>query len=81
MGRITLLSWTRSRYLKSTLAALREKRGARNTCGPAPRALTPRNEILVAPLGGVSYSVGGAAAPPTWAAATPTSWLATLIFD
>ena len=31
--------------------------------------------------GGVSYSVGGAAAPPTLISATPTSWLATPIFD
>ena len=30
--------------------------------------------------GGVSYSVGGAAAPPTLASATPTSWPATPLF-
>ena len=31
--------------------------------------------------GGVSYSVGGAAAPPTLSSATPTVWLATPIFN
>ena len=32
-------------------------------------------------MGGVSYSVDAAAAPPTLVSATPTSWLATPIFD
>ena len=31
--------------------------------------------------GGVPYSDGGAAVPPTLAFASPTSWLATPIFD
>ena len=31
--------------------------------------------------GGVSYTVGGAAAPPTLSSATPTVWLATPIFN
>ena len=31
--------------------------------------------------GGVSYSVGGAAVPPTLSSATPTVWLATSIFN
>ena len=32
-------------------------------------------------MGGVSYTVGGAAAPPTLSSATPTVWLATPIFN
>ena len=33
-------------------------------------------DVRLNTTGGVSYSVGGAAAPPTLAFATPTSWLA-----
>ena len=35
----------------------------------------------VTATGGVSYSVGGAAAPQTLAFSTPNLWLATPIFD
>ena len=44
-------------------------------CGP----LTSNCPIVF--TGGVSYTVGGAAAPLTLSSATPTVWLATLIFN
>ena len=44
-GRITHLSWTRSRYLGPTLAALMEKLGARNTWGPGSQNSDPPPEM------------------------------------
>ena len=49
--------------------------------GLSMKKMTSYSNTPSAPTGGVSYTVGGAAAPPTLSSATPTEWLATPIFN